>query len=180
MDTATPFARAHQLLLDSRYLCLATAGRQQPWVAPVQYAISAAGELLFCSPPQTRHAKDLQAHDEVAVAIYHALSQDIVSGLQLLGHCRPSTPENLSEKWRDFYTEAFPDPSVRQNWEVPLEDFGADRKRMIYAITIDECWLFDTRPTSEEQGRPNQRRPVDARALVHSLVEYRAGQCERS
>ncbi|WIX75675.1 hypothetical protein QRX50_29775 [Amycolatopsis carbonis] len=164
MDASEPISASRELIAESRYLALATAG---PWIATVNYAVGRCGELLFCSPPEARHSTDVEARREVAVAIHRAVDLTTISGVQIVGRCRPAGPEDLDDKRSQFYESAFPDPLVRQQWEVPLTGFGPVKPRMVYAITIDECWLFDTR--NAQQGTGARRHAVDAKALVLAL-----------
>lgn len=58
------------ILRRNRYLVLATAGSDGPWLAPLEYMIDDDLNFYVFSTDDSRHVRDLDARPEVAVAVF--------------------------------------------------------------------------------------------------------------
>lgn len=58
------------ILRRNRYLVLSTAGSAGPWIAPLEYMIDEDLSFYVFSTDDSRHVRDLDAHPNVAVAVF--------------------------------------------------------------------------------------------------------------
>lgn len=70
METTPERELVELILKRNRYLVLSTVGSAGPWVAPLEYMIDEDLNFYFFSPDDSRHVRDLDANQEVAVAVF--------------------------------------------------------------------------------------------------------------
>lgn len=171
-DHLTVIERAAALLIGSRFLVLATANsadRAGPWIATVNYVVSSAGTLLFCSAPHALHSQHIGVQPEVAVTVYHIdPDPDKIDGAQLRGQCVPVPEDELPGLHEEFFVKNFPDPEIRTQVMLPLANFQPGGTHQLYAITITECWVRDH--TAWRDHRADRRLPIPIDSLITALV----------
>jgi uncharacterized protein YhbP (UPF0306 family) len=88
-------------------LCLATCEAQQPWVAPVFYAVWQSS-LIFLSAPHTRHCQNLQANPLASGSIQQDYTDwQAIKGIQLEGRVEPVDSLH-KQSVIDCYSSKFP------------------------------------------------------------------------
>lgn len=139
-DAATLAARIQGVLADQHVLTLACRDGQGCWASAVFFAAEGL-ELIFCSPPDSRHVRALAVDARLAGEI-HAQAHDwrTIVGLQLAGLVQPIAPHEVGDA-RGRYLQRFPfaaedaDPALAR----------ALRNVAWYRYRIDEAVLIDNR-----------------------------------
>lgn len=92
------------LLKRNRYLVLSTTSGKNPWIAPLEYMIDDDLNFYFFSTEDSRHARDIEENDRVAVAVFDRDQPDYspdlsasLNGVQIEATARKVPPENYSE-----------------------------------------------------------------------------------
>ena len=105
MTASTERGTIHRVITGNRYLSLATSDDGRPWVAPLEYMHDERFRLYFLSTTGSRHARDIEANPEVAVAIFdHEQPGDYapdltvdLAGVQIEARARRLAPEDHPE-----------------------------------------------------------------------------------
>lgn len=59
-----------EILKRNRYLVLATSDGTTPWIAPIEYMVDDALCFYFFSTDDSRHIRDIEQNEVVAVAVF--------------------------------------------------------------------------------------------------------------
>ncbi|MFI7663818.1 hypothetical protein [Nocardia sp. NPDC049526] len=148
----TPVDRALRLLDTARFVTLATNGSAGPWAAPVNFvALHAPVRLLWYSLRSAQHSLDIVASTQVSGSMFltgltgdSAPSGIPIDGAQFSGSCRAIHDRDQVEEYHRYYYETnFPDPRVRAEWLLPVEEFHGDGPRRFYLLQVERWWLYD-------------------------------------
>jgi uncharacterized protein YhbP (UPF0306 family) len=128
-------AAIRRMLEDHHTLTLATCAAGRPWSASVFYASDAAFHLYFVSDGGTRHAREMLANPQVALAINADVDNwNDVRGLQIEGTAqRVAGPERV--RALGLYLAKF--ASVRTLFEAPR---SADEKTIAARLKQTDFW----------------------------------------
>ena len=92
------------LIERNRYLVLSTTDGQTPWVAPLEYMVDDELNFYFLSTGDSRHARDLENHERVAVALFDREQPDYspdlstrLNGVQIEGEAHRVDPADYTE-----------------------------------------------------------------------------------
>jgi uncharacterized protein YhbP (UPF0306 family) len=144
--------RSHFLLENARYITLATNDQAgNPWASTVNYVVLYQPlRLLWYSLRAAKHSRNIEVKPEIAATLFSTdprLAEDEthvgVDGAQLFGTAREVDPEELNKYHQIYYTKNFPDPEIRNEWMLPLEDFHSEGPRRFYLLEPQQWWLFD-------------------------------------
>lgn len=110
---------------------LATCGSHEPWCAPCYYAFETDQmRLVFMSQSDTRHIREMLAHDTVAGSILPDRSTvGKIRGIQFTGKAVPCNRQTEGEMLRDLYFKRFP--------------FARAMKGECYAVMLDTVKMTD-------------------------------------
>lgn len=92
--------KAKQIIADNSYMVIATVSSEgKPWAAPVFFAFdSKYANIYFISATDSRHAENIEANPNVALAIYNSTSSiDISDGVQIEGTAYAVEKEGINE-----------------------------------------------------------------------------------
>ena len=70
MDNVSERNFVEEVLRRNRYLVLATTDGDTPWVAPLEYMVDDDLNFYFFSTDDSRHVRDLERQEVVAVAVF--------------------------------------------------------------------------------------------------------------
>ena len=137
-DQAQVCACAIEYLNRHSVLCLASTRDNQPWVAPVFYAVW-QNSLLFLSAPHTRHCKNLELNPLASGSIQEDYANwKNIKGIQLEGRV-----ERIAEHYRrsaiDCYVGKFPVTGT----DAPVEIANALDKVSWYQLVPSRMYLID-------------------------------------
>lgn len=69
------------ILKRNRYLVLSTTDGKTPWVAPLEYVMDDDSSFYFFSTESSRHVRDLERNEAVAVAVFDREQPEYTSDL---------------------------------------------------------------------------------------------------
>lgn len=80
---------------ENRYLTISTVNGGEPWIAPVEYIHDDTGSFYFFSTEGSRHARDIEQNEGIAVAIFSAEQPEytpqastVLNGVQFWANAR--------------------------------------------------------------------------------------------
>ncbi len=119
-------------------MCLATTRDNQPWVAPVFYAVW-QNSLIFLSAPHTRHSKHLDLNPLVSGSIQedYANWKDI-KGIQLEGRV-----ERIGDRHKRAVVNCYADKFPVTGPDAPVEIARALDKVGWYQLHIAQMLFID-------------------------------------
>ncbi|WP_327118593.1 pyridoxamine 5'-phosphate oxidase family protein [Nocardia sp. NBC_01730] len=158
-DAAALALRSRVLLDRARFVTLATSGPAGPWSSTVNYVVLHQPlRLLWYSLRDARHSMNIAGSPQVAGSIFltgltgsDAPSGIPIDGAQFTGECREVTADELPAYYDRYYESNFPDPAVRAEWMLPLDEFHTDGPRRFYRLDIDRWWLYDAQRWTEDK-----------------------------
>ncbi|MGI9574715.1 pyridoxamine 5'-phosphate oxidase family protein [Alloalcanivorax xenomutans] len=161
--------RATRLLNSTRFVTLATVSPDgTAWASTVNYVVLRSPlRLLWYSMTRARHSSNIHDNHDVAGSLFRtdlgeAAPPVGLDGLQFQGTCRPLPDQNTHDAHRDYYSENFPDPEVRRQWQLPVEQFLNGGGRRFYEFKITRLWLLDLQQWTEDK--------VDQRVEITHLI----------
>lgn len=162
--------RSRYLLDSARFVTLATQGSSGPWAATVNYVVLFRPlRLLWYSSRAARHSVNIASQPRVAGSIFltnltgsQAPVDLPIDGAQLAGVAREVSAEELPTYYEHYYELNFPDPEVRAQWRLPLDEFRDGGPRRFYLLTIDRWWLYDAERWTVDKHDTRVEVPVDA------------------
>ncbi|AFT71918.1 hypothetical protein B5T_03654 [Alloalcanivorax dieselolei B5] len=162
-------ARATRLLNSTRFVTLATVSPEGiAWASTVNYVVFRTPlRLLWYSMTSARHSSNIHGSHDVAASLFRtdlgeAAPPVGLDGLQLQGSCHPLSDQKTPDAHRDYYRENFPDPGVRRQWQLPVEQFLSGGGRRFYELKLTRLWLLDLQRWSEDK--------VDQRVEITHLI----------
>jgi uncharacterized protein YhbP (UPF0306 family) len=136
--------KAHQIISANRYMTLATSAFGETWIAPVAYAFDEHFNFYWYSERTAKHSLHIYANPEIAVAIFDSSApSEKVDGLQISGIASEVEPSQISEVAELYYTQSFPDESVRRSWQKPNPQFIGDAPFRFYRFTPKATYKCD-------------------------------------
>lgn len=165
-------ARGAAIILNSRYLTLATAGEGGAWASPVSYTRGRDGHLYYYSALAARHSRNIAAHHQAAAAIFDSqASSDDADGIQLKVDAEVVSETQVAHIHGHYYRTMWPDPTERANWEQMLHHFKAPGPLRFYRLIIREAFVLDLAAYEVASGEPiiDQRAQVDVAVLRHLI-----------
>ena len=129
---------AQKYLLEHNVLCLATSTGDNPWVAPVFYAVY-AGRLVFLSSPHTLHCRNIARNPQVSASVqedYRDWSK--IKGIQLQG-----SVSRVDDADRQAVIEAYSRKFPVTGADAPPEIAKALDKINWYALSVAKLLFID-------------------------------------
>ncbi|MFG6178779.1 pyridoxamine 5'-phosphate oxidase family protein [Halomonas sp. THAF12] len=167
---ASPQERANRLLDSASFLTLATFNdTMTPWASTVNYVVLRSPlRLVWYSMIQAQHSLNIERAPLVSASIFRTDLGDEsppagLDGIQLLGDGRSLSDEEARDMHPLYYRLNFPDPAVRQAWELPLGEFIGQGPRRFYEIRPRCLWLLDLERWRAD--KVDQRLAVDIDSL---------------
>lgn len=169
-DTAALALRSRGLLDRARFVTLATSGPAGPWSSTVNYVVLYRPlRLVWYSLRDARHSVNIAGRSQVAGSIFRtgltgadAPSGIPIDGAQFIGECHEVTADELPAYYDRYYESNFPDPAVRAEWLLPLDEFRTDGPRRFYRLDIDRWWLYDAQRWTQDKHDTRIEVPVAA------------------
>jgi uncharacterized protein YhbP (UPF0306 family) len=169
-DTAALVHRSDLILDRARFVTLATSGPGGPWASTVNYvALRRPLRMMWYSLRSAQHSVNLAAHPGVSGSLFltgltgaDAPAGIPIDGAQFTGECREVTADELPEYHRNYYQSNFPDPAVREQWMLPLDEFRGNGPRRFYRLDIDRWWLYDAQRWTVDKHDSRVEVPVAA------------------
>ncbi|QFZ19706.1 pyridoxamine 5'-phosphate oxidase family protein [Saccharothrix syringae] len=126
---ADPLERARCLLAGARRATLVTTDGTTPWVCAVDLVpLHAPLRLLWHSPREARHSRDVESHPGVSGIVPGA------DGLRFTGTARAVEPHEVADGHEAYHRSGPADA-------VPVEEFRDGGPRGFYLLHVDRLWL---------------------------------------
>lgn len=128
-------AAARNIIAANRYLALATCTGEDPWVAPLAYAVDKDYTFYYYSASNSRHSQHIKHNRQVAFTIYDSsLPSDKVDGLQVAAIASEIAVTELPHVIEMYYRQVFTDELIRAAWRQPLEAFKGIALKRFYKL----------------------------------------------
>jgi len=162
--------RAVRILLENRYLTMATCSEGAAWATPLNYVLGPGPYLHFYSTPTARHSRDVEQTPRVACAVFDSTAQgDDVDGMQFIATCTVLAPSEVATVSEFYFENNFQDPEVRDWWYRPPSAFFGDGAWRFYRLEVDEMYLIDLE--SFEDTKVDGRIRVDVPTVFSALKD---------
>ncbi len=138
--------RYRRLILEQRFLGLATYGAEGPWACNINFVVEdpQAPTLVFYSAASSRHARDIRETGVAAATIYSAEPDAAPDGIQILAGAA-EVPEGEVPAVHELYFERnFADPETRKEWMIPVESYVGTGSRRFFRLSLTDVWIIDT------------------------------------
>jgi len=151
LDESTPEEVAWEILIDNQFMTLATCLNDDPWAAPVWYAIDNQCNLYFVSSPSSKHCQNIHKNSKVSVAIFDStLMPGFVDGLQIFGRASRIDDNDIYGIGKYFWEKRWSGDSKKIDDYIESHDnykSHGPKKRKFYKVEIDEIYKVDKRVT---------------------------------
>lgn len=138
------------------YCCLATVDPKGVWSNPVYFAYDKQYNLYFISMPHSRHMKNIQNDNRVAISMY-STSQDThgdVIGIQLEGKAFILSDKEVAPAHAIYYKRVHPDG---KHGKKAKENMGLHATWKFVKVAPQHIYYFDTRFFGEERREVPQK-----------------------
>ena len=138
------------ILKNNKLLSLSTVTHSgKAHINTAYYAYDDKLRLYIVTDPKSKHSKNLEKNNSVAVTIFNSKLRfwtDDVQGLQLFGKCYKTPLNQLSEGTKAFVKRF---PLFKESVKVP-KDFESSEVKL-YTIEIKRIQMFDEKIFGEEK-----------------------------
>ncbi|MDX1646915.1 MAG: pyridoxamine 5'-phosphate oxidase family protein [Longimicrobiales bacterium] len=104
MSDETERAFVREILERNRYLVLSTTDGRTPWIAPLEYMVDEDLNFYFFSTGDSRHVRDLEKNETVAVTVFDREQPEYtpdlsarLNGVQMEAVAHRVDPDDYSE-----------------------------------------------------------------------------------
>jgi nitroimidazol reductase NimA-like FMN-containing flavoprotein (pyridoxamine 5'-phosphate oxidase superfamily) len=150
---------ARRIIDATKYMALGTAdGTGHPWVSPVWFATVDRRHFHWVSGHQTRHSRNLEARQEIAIAIYDpSMAAGSAGAVYISGTAKELTGAELEEGIEIF--GRLSRTNAGRDWK--LGDVQPPAPHRLYRATALEYYVL-IRGADSERGRGvDHREPVE-------------------
>lgn len=145
--------KARKIIDENYYLTLATCLENDPWIAPLWYAVDEELVFYFISEHSSIHASHVKQNPNVAFSIYNSQEKpEDVNGFQIKGKAYElvfaEIPHALSTIFKKSGAELF---KLRfKDWNNPRTYAGLAKFR-IYKLVPEHFYILDTSVTETDK-----------------------------
>jgi uncharacterized protein YhbP (UPF0306 family) len=166
-EMETRVEKAIEMILENRYMDLATSADGNPWVAGLFFGVDPELNFYFVSYPGSRHAEHIRQNEDTAIAIWDSrVPPSDVDGLQISGRGKEIGEDELSRALEFLYRKRFSDPSMQEEYINDEESYIGDTNQRLYKISATDVYKCKV-PT----GEYDERIEVDKDQLKERLAE---------
>ena len=168
MADPTPEQRAMKMVLDNKFLTLATAADLDVWCTPVAYVVGPGAALHFYSATEAKHVGHILRNPKTAVSIYNSEARgEDVDGLQMSADCTVVDGPDLEEVSEHYFNRLFPDPDERAWWYRPASAFTGNGTWRFFRVKPTAAFVIDADAFSET--KIDRRTRVDLAELLKQI-----------
>ena len=149
---------ARSVIDDNSYMVLGTADESgHPWVSPVWFATVDRRHFHWVSGHETRHSRNLEARQEIAIVIYGRTGAPGTAGVVYIsGTAKELTGAELQEGIDIF--GRLSRTNEGRDWK--LADVQPPAQHRLYRATADEYYVLVRDPDSDRGRGVDRREPV--------------------
>jgi len=139
-----PVEKSRKIITENRYLTLATAADNEPWVAGLAYAVDKDYNFFFYSAKTSKHGMHIEKNPKVAFSIFNStLPSEEVDGLQIEATACEVGLLELPHVIQIYYQQSFPDEAIRAVWQQPIEAFKGLAVKRFYKLVPTHVYKLD-------------------------------------
>lgn len=135
------------LLVNSKYMCLATNGLEEnAWAAPMTYVVDEDLNIYFHSALDSRHIENIKENPVVSFAIYDSsLTLGEIDGLQGTAIVGQLEDEKVPEIHEMFFKKHLPVEEIRVKFAPPAAAFLSEQfpQKRFFKMKIDDLYKKD-------------------------------------
>ena len=145
--------KARKIIKENYYLTLSTCAKNEPWIAPLWYAVGEALTFYFISEHSSIHAQHIKQNPNVAFSIFNSQEKpEDVNGLQIKAKAYElgllEIPHALSTIFKKAGADLF---KLRfKDWSNP-QTYANLSKFRIYKIVPEHFYILDTAVTETDK-----------------------------
>jgi uncharacterized protein YhbP (UPF0306 family) len=144
MDMNQLVARVRKVILDNRYLTMATCEKDSVWIAPLAYYVEPDYSFIYFTSKESRHQTHIEKNPIVACSIYNSsLPSDTVDGIQFSAKVSQVPANELLSVLPKYFLQSFPIEEIRKKWYRPITDFEGLKVQRFYRITPLDMFTID-------------------------------------
>ena len=139
-------SKARGLILESKYLSLATCSNNIPWISPLWYAVSDKYIFYFISDLNSVHAQSIKDNPKVAFTIFNSNEKPSeVNGLQVSANCYEVGISGMLEAIRVIFSKSGSE-LFRLRFKEPLnpKSYLEFTNFRIFKLVPDKFYMLDT------------------------------------
>ena len=137
---------AKEIIENNMHMTLATCDGQDPWVAPVFYAVDQNYNLYFASALDSVHAQHIGKNPHVAVAIFEAEGR----GVQIKTICSLVDEKDYARVMEYFQKKLFPDEEERAKHPIDTKKYSGTNRR-IFKCVPSKVYVLDSDPHVQDR-----------------------------
>ena len=136
--------RVRNVILDNRYLTMATCNGHSVWIAPLAYLVEPNYCFVYYSGKNSRHQEHVAKNPIVACSIYNSsLPSNDADGIQFTGKVSEVKAIELPNIMPKYLIQLFPMEEIRKNWYRPITDFKGFAVQRFYRIEPQDMFTLD-------------------------------------
>lgn len=129
------------MLLNNRYMDVATCKDDFPWVSAAYYAVDSELNFYFVSLKTSRHGEYIQENSKVALSIYDSTNSPAeADGIQIEGKAKIVEDENLESSVRTLFSKRFEDKEKQQEYFDNYDKYSGDSEKKIFKVETENIY----------------------------------------
>jgi nitroimidazol reductase NimA-like FMN-containing flavoprotein (pyridoxamine 5'-phosphate oxidase superfamily) len=130
-----------EIILENRYLDIATSKDGKPWVSAVYYAVDSDLNFYFVSRKDSRHGKFIQENPETAVSIWDSTKKPENSdGIQLETRARIVPDKKLEESVQTMFSKRFEDKEKQKEYFNDWQKYAGDSNKKLFKLETNKLY----------------------------------------
>ncbi len=144
MDMNKLVERVRKVILDNRYLTMATCVENSVWISPVAYYVEPNYSFVYFTSKESQHQLYIKKNPMVACSIYNSsLPSDDVDGIQFSAKVSEVKLQELPNVMPKYFEQSFTTEELRKKWYRPITDFQGMAVQRFYRIVPLDMYTVD-------------------------------------
>jgi len=133
--------KCFDMLLNNRYMDIATSKDDLPWVSAVYYAVDSELNFYFVSLKTSRHGEYIQENSKVALSIYDSTNPpEKADGVQIQGKGKIVEDPNLSPAVENLFSKRFEDEEKQREYFDNYDKYAGDSEKKIFKVQTENIY----------------------------------------
>jgi nitroimidazol reductase NimA-like FMN-containing flavoprotein (pyridoxamine 5'-phosphate oxidase superfamily) len=158
------------IIIENRYLDIATSKGSKPWVSAVYYAVDSDLNFYFVSRKDSRHGRFIQENPDVAVSIWNSTKKPENSdGIQIDAEAAIVPDEELEEAVHTMFSKRFEDEEKQKEYFNNWQKYSGDSEKKLFKIETKRLYklsgAFSRAEIEKEKVKDRLKKIVDSKGL---------------
>ena len=133
--------KCSDMILNNRYMDIATCKEDFPWVSAVYYAVDSEVNFYFVSLKTSRHGRYIQENSKVALSIYNSTKPPAeADGIQVEGKAKIVEDENLESAVETMFSKRFEDEKKQQEYFENYDKYCGDSEKKVFKVETENLY----------------------------------------